>query len=265
MKKILSFLAIAAMLCCVACKKNPTPTPKPNGGGNEQQGGNEQEPETPKIPTITIDGDFADWATLPADKVKIAKCAEGAKSDAVKEIRCYATEMFVFYYIEYNSAQIGEILAGTTDPSDPEHNELPIRLNINTDGEWTSGYANYSLDAYDFIIEGALAVDGAWTSFDGNLYQRVNGSWTDPPLLEYGNGICSGAGKDNKYEIALVRELFNSAAMGSEVPMPMGDEFETGIRFYTASWGELSNMPNEAVTDDNSNGWGHLLRMTTNK
>ena len=264
MKKVLAFFAIAAMLCCVACKKTPTN----NQGGNQTKPDPEKtDPEEPPVvekATITIDGDFEDWAKLDQSKVAVAKSDPASPWDAVKEIRCYSNEMFVFYYIEYNSAQIADILAGTNDPSDPEHNELPIRLKINTDGEFTSGYTSYSLDGYDFIVEGGLATNGEWSSFDGNLYQRINGSWTDPPLLASGNGLCSGAGKDNKYEICLIKELFNAAAGSSDVPMVMGDNFQTGIRFYTASWGELANMPDGAVDDENNpKGYGHLLDIHT--
>ena len=257
MKKVLLLLAAASFMF-MACEQKNNPDNKPDDKTPE-----EQKPEEPEyVVPITIDGSFDDWATL-GDKAVVAKNNAESGYTAVKEIRCYADEEFVFYYIEYDNSEIGDILKGTNDPSDPEHNELPIRLNINTDGEFTSGYTSYSLDGYDFIVEGGVAKNGEWDSFDGTLHQRIDGSWTE--LLAGGSGMCSGAGSGNKYEIQLIRAVFNSAATTSSVPMPMGDVFHTGIRFYTAPWGELSNMPNGAINDDNPKGYGHLLEINTAK
>ena len=257
-KYLLSILAIAALVIA-ACNKDPKPDPKPDKPDTPDK----PDPEPVYVQPITIDGDFADWAKLDQSKVAIAKCDPATTEgwDAVKEIRVYADELYVFFYLEYNNDKIADLLAGTNDPADPEHDELPIRLNLNTDGEFTSGYTSYSLDGYDFIVEGGVAAKGQWSNFDGTLHQRIDGGWV--VLKEGGNGMCSGAGNGNKYEICLIREIFNAAAATSTVPMPMGDEFQAGVRFYTAPWGELSNMPNGAVTDDNAKGYGHLLNITT--
>ena len=55
------------------------------------------------------------------------------------------------------------------------------------------------------------------------------------------------------------------AANTSDVPMPMGDEFQTGIRFYYNGWDEFSNMPNSSIDEEMGNGWGYLMRISTNK
>ena len=259
MKKVLSFLAIAAVLCCVACKKDNGGKNKENNKENnkEQQEPEKQEPEVQKA-TVTIDGNFDDWAKLDQTKVAVAKSDPASPWDVIKEIRCYSNEMFVFLYVEFDSAQVADITGG---------DGFPMRINLNVDGEFESGYAKYSLDAYDFITEGSLAANGEWLSYDGTLFQRIDGDWAggDDGILAAGNGLTSGAGAGNKYEICLVKEIFNAAAGATTVPMVMGDSFEVGLRFYTASWGELANMPDGAVTDDNSNGWGHLLKVTTDK
>lgn len=260
-KYLLSLLAIAALVLS-ACEKKPQPSPKPDKPDTPD------DPEVPEyVQPITIDGDFADWAKLDQSKVASAKCDAATKEgyNAVKEIRVYADELYVFFYLEYDNSKIADLLAAASgekmnSEGVMEKIGLPIRLNLNTDGEFTSGYTSYSLDGYDFIIEGSLAEDGAWKSFDGTLHQRIDG-WK--VLKEGGNGMCSGAGNGNKYEICLIREIFNAAAATSTVPMPMGDEFQAGVRFYTPDWGELSNMPNGPVTDENSNGYGHLLNVTT--
>ena len=209
---------------------------------------------------IVIDGSFDDWAEL-GNKAVVARNNPNSPFSGVDEIRVYANSRYVFYYIEYDATQIASLLEITKN--DPDHNELPIRLHINTDGEFTSGYTMYALDAYDFIIEGSLAKTGLWSDFSGNLYQRINNKWSDP--LAGFSGLCSGAGKDNKYEIRIDRDVFNTAALSTSIPKPMGDVFQTGIRFYTPLWLELSNLPNDAVSGENPNGWGHLLEVTVDK
>ena len=254
MKKYYLMMAAAAFLFA-ACEPKTPDTP--------------DTPETPDEPevTITIDGNFDDWGKLDQTKVAVAKNNPDSPWDAVKQMRVYAEDEFVYYYIEFDNSQIGELLAAaqgtyTNSHGEQSENVISMRINLNTDGEFTSGYENYSLQAYDFIIEGTLAQDAKWVSFDGTLHQRI-GSWKE--LLKPGNSLVMGAGNGNKYEIMLVRSLFNNAVSASSDPKPMGDTFQTGLRFYSPGWEELSNLPNAAVTDDNSHGWGNLLEVTFNK
>ena len=219
-------------------------------------------PPTPAA-TITIDGDFSDWPALEEGTFKKAVSDPDAPWEGVKEIRCYANEETVFYYIKFDAESLEEALAFEAKDSDGnDEAEMHIRLCINTDGEYESGYANYFLEAYDFIIEGAIADEGHFIEFDGTLHQRI-GSWKE--LLKPGNELVYGMGNGTEYEISLNRAKFNEAANTSDVPMPMGDEFQTGIRFYYNGWLEFSNMPNSSIEEEQGNGWGYLLRMTTNK
>lgn len=249
MKKFLLFLASAAFIFAACNIINPDPDPEP-----------EPEPEpVEEGEPIEIDGEFDDWAKLDQSKVAIAKNNADSPWSYVKQMRVYANEGYVYYYIEFDNAELKEQMAIYDD----EHSGLPMRINLNIDGEFASGYANYSLDHYDFIIEGALTEKGQWTSFDGTLHQRTSG-WNE--LLKVGSGLCIGAGNGNKYEICLDRAVFDRVEKLEGQPNAIGNVFHTGLRFYTADWSsELSNMPNAAITEDNSHGWGHLLEVTTVK
>ncbi len=248
MKKVFSLLAIAALVLAVSCKKggtDPTPAPGPDPT---------PEPQPTGI-AITIDGNFDDWAALDIANYQSAKNNPASPWDGVSEIRCCADADFVYYYIKYNKATLDELMA--------EKDELPIRLCINTDGEFTSGYANYFLEAYDFIVEGGLSdAEGAWGSINGTLYQRLDG-WQK--LIPETGGVVMGKGAGSEYEIMLSRELFNNAVPADQ---KIGDVFYTGIRFYTTytgSWEELSNMPNASIDEGDGNGWGHLMQVNTVK
>ena len=246
MKKFLTILAMAAAVCFVSCVK-------------DDDDDDEQGQEAEKGLAIDIDGDFGDCAALKADVVVSAKNNANSPWDAVKEIRCCADKNFVFYYIKYDNSVLKEQMESGES--------LPIRLCINTDGEFTTGYASYFLEAYDFIIEGALADGaGAWADYDGTLHQRTylpeqeKEGWLE--LLKPGNNLVAGKGAGSEYELRLAREIFNNAVPAGH---KMGDVFQTGIRFYgNGGWGELSNMPNSSV-EEVENGWGHLLTVTTAK
>ena len=255
MKKVFAFMAIAAMVF-VACNKNDDPNKGKEGGKEE---GKEQEEEKAKV-DIKIDGDFADWAAINPEYVAVAKNDPNSKWEGVAEIRCCANADFVFYYIKYDKETVEELLS--------LNDVLPIRLNINTYGEFESGYTSYSLDGYDFILEGSLGNgEGGWGNFEPEMHQRIGG-WVS--LAPSTSGICSGAGAGHEYEILVSRDLFNNAALGSEVPMPMGDVFQTGVRFYETTvgnpghWEELSNMPNSSI-DVEESGYGHLLEVAVIK
>lgn len=241
MKKFLTILAMAAAVCFVSCNK-------------DEDDDDEQGQEAVKGLAIDIDGEFGDWAALKSDVVVSAKNNANSPWDGVKEIRCCADKDFVYWYIKYDSATLKDLMGDGED--------LPIRLCINTDGEFTSGYANYFLEAYDFIVEGALADGaGAWATYDGEMHQRVDG-WVS--LLAPGSNLVYGKGAGTEYEIRLAREIFNNAVSADQ---KMGDVFYTGIRFYMnggGSWEELSNMPNSSV-EEVENGWGHLMKVTTAK
>lgn len=210
----------------------------------------------PATSAITIDGDFSDWSKLEAGTFKRAYNDPDSPWEGVQEIRCYADENTVFWYMKFDETS----LADAKEASTPD---MHIRLCINTDGEFTTGYASYFLEAYDFIIEGSIMTGGAFVDFDGTLHQRISGSWKS--LLEPENGLVTGKGEGLEYEISMDRATFNAAVATSPVPMPMGEDFQTGIRFYWDGWAEFSNMPNSSIDEEQGNGWGYLMRISTNK
>ena len=236
MKKIALLLA-AAMFFTLSCEKT-------NNYNKGKQG--EDETESP----ITIDGNFDDWASLQG--VYSAKNSADSQWDAVREIRVYAYGDYIYYYVRFDKEYMKEYFEA--------NDVLPARVNLNTDGEFTSGYQSYFTQGYDFMIELSLGNGaGGWgTADDSSLHQRLNGDWTQ--LLGANSGLTFGAGNGNEFELFVDRSIFNSAVEKSANPMPMGDNFQTSMRFYetstTGNWEELSNMPNS------DGGYGPLMDIT---
>ena len=174
MKKYLALLAMAASLLAVSCHKNNVD--------------DEDDPtqEESKGLGIKIDGSFDDWGALKPDVVVSAKNNPNSPWDAVNEIRCCADKDFVYYYIKFNREAVNDLM----DVKD----DMPIRLCIDTNNDFTTGYENYFLDPYDFIIEGGLAENGAWATYDGTLHQRTSeGKWNE--ILKPGNNLISWSGE----------------------------------------------------------------------
>ncbi|MBP5488152.1 MAG: hypothetical protein J6X77_01120 [Bacteroidales bacterium] len=252
MKKVFVLMAIAAVFTLGYSCTPDTP---------EEPQKQEQDPKEPADTVvvdskIAIDGDFADWSALEVGTFSKSVSDPDAPWEGVAEIRCYADAATVFYYIKFDQESLED--AFELDP-----NDMHLRLCINTDGEYESGYTKYFLEGYDFIVEGTFADGGVFVDFDGVLHQRINGDWSE--LLNEKSGLVIGKGAGHEYEIALDRAKFNEVASASSVPMPMGDDFQTGIRFYFNGWEEFSNMPNSSVDEEAGNGWGYLMRVHTQK
>lgn len=224
--------------------------------------GTPQWADAPAAAKIAVDGDFADWSALEAGTFKKAVNDPDSPWPGVAEIRCYADANYVFYYMKFDEESLQEC-------KDADTPAMHIRLCINTDGEYESGYTSYFLEGYDFIIEGQIMDAGEWVEYDGTLHQRIGG-WVE--LLAPENGLVYGVGKGNEFEISLDRALFNKACddavaagtIDAADKKPMGDEFQTGIRFYCNGWDEFSNMPNSSIEEEAGNGWGYLMRIKTN-
>lgn len=240
MKKI-AWLLAAMTLFVLSCSKP--------GQNDKKEDKKQDETEAP----ITIDGDFTDWADLKG--AVSARNSSESLWEAVKELRVYAHGDYVYYYIRFDKETMKEFFEA--------NDTFPARVNLNTDGEFSSGYQNYFLQGYDFIIEMSLGNGaGGWaTAENGTLCQRINDGWSE--LLGENSGLTIGKGNGYEYELMLDRTIFNDAVAKSAVPMPMEDTFQTSMRFYETSssgkWEELSNMPNA------DGGYGNLLEVTFSK
>ena len=243
MKKILTFLAMTASILmvsvAVSCNKNDD--------DDDDEGGS-TEYEAP----IKIDGDFSDWAKLDASKIASATCDKDATKTALKLVKVYADEVYVFVYFEWDKDQI-------THEPDVEH--VPFHCYINTDGDAkTGGYGDQYSDACtELLFEGFIYPDGAAVgSYEPGVYKWIgetNGTGWDWEDLGEFNNLTAGAGIEGKYEFQIAREL---------MPMKLADNFSIGFDIQQ-SWESVGVLPNSHVTDDNPGGLAPSLQVTTVK
>jgi hypothetical protein len=243
MKKIFAFLAIAAMVA-VGCSKT-------NDNGGKKRGGDDK----PKYEQpITIDGNFDDWAKLDASKIATAKSDPDATKTALKLVKVYADNVFVFVYFEWDKDQISY-------EKDVEH--VPFHVYINGDGNAaTGGFADQWTDACtDVMMEGFIYPDAVLGSYEPGLFKWVgeaNGSGWDPNWESLGDisGITKGAGVEGKYEFQITRELYPVGKLA--------DNFSIGFDIQQG-WNSVGILPNAAPTDDNPGGLAPSLQVVTVK
>ena len=268
MKKIMTLAAMFAAVAMTfsACNKEQ----KPDNGGNE--GGNNTEQTCPdcgeplddctceELPAgaITIDGEYGDWDALGA-KVVSATCNPDAPLKALKVLKAYADDMYLYVYFEYDTE-----LVDMTD-------WLPVHLYINSDGDTTTGgYSDHSLGAdCDIMLEGGIYSAEGPISYDASLsfWEGEDGAdgwegWAGPNPDASNNwgadiigGMTTGAGADGKYELALLREM---------TTVTFADTFYFALDIQT-NWETSGVLPNDAVSDENPNGRGNKLAVTIDK
>jgi hypothetical protein len=240
MKKVLTFLAIAAMMCFVSCHKEN------NKGG---KGGGKSNYEAP----ITVDGNFDDWAKLDASKVAVANCAADNSYSSLKTMKVYADEYFVYIYFQF----VGEDIE--------DRAWVPVHLYINGDGnEKTGGFGDEFSDACaDIMTEGAIFADGEFCSYNPSGHKwvgEVNGTGWDgcwEEVAAEGSNFCSGMGSGNQYEIRMIREMYPGGKLA--------DVFSIGMDIQQ-NWNSVGILPNTTPDPDNNpSGHAALLQVTTVK
>jgi hypothetical protein len=200
------------------------------------------------IAEIIIDGNFEDWAALPADSYSKTYGDEEATHPALTHCKVYATAEYIYVYFEYDMEFI--------DPQ-PGVDHVPFHCYINSDGDATTGgFSDQFSDACtDILLEGFIygggEAGGEMGSYDPTAYAwegEPGGSgwgWGEDILPD--GGACVGAGIEGKYEFQIERAVL--AGIG----FPVADDFSIGFDIQKA-WDSVGILPNAAPSEDNPSG-----------
>lgn len=222
----------------VACSKDDNNKKKDKGDDDD---------DIEYVAPITIDGKFDDWAKLDAKKVATATLPEGAAKEALKVLKVYADELYVYIYFEWDKELI---------EYKPDVEYVPFHVYLNADGDSTTGgFSDQWSDAcMDVCFEGFLTDGTNIVSYEPGCYPWTgdpNGSgWGWGDEVDSGAGLFQGAGVVGKYEIAMTRELY-----------PLGklaDTFSIGCDIQQ-SWDSVGILPAGAE------GTVASLQVTTDK
>ena len=213
--------------------------------------------EVPQQPAVylTMDGDFSDWAALPAKSFSQTYGDEDASHPALTHCKVYANSEYIYVYVEWDTDYI-------TDKS-----WVPFHCYINTDGNATTGgFSDQFADACsDILLEGAVYADDAICSYWAGGYAWIgeaNGSgwgWApDTDNLFPEDAPTVGAGIDGKYEFSISRSMM--AAVG----FPIADVFSIGFDIQQ-NWNSVGVLPNASASESNPSGTAPSLTVTTQK
>ena len=206
------------------------------------------------IDGIAIDGDFSDWEAIDQSKLSIAKCAYDAPRTALRMMKAFADEDYIYIYFEWDQDQIYH---------EPNVEHVPLHVYLNTDGDESTGGCGgqWSDLCTDVLLEGFIYPDGASVgSYDPNAYYwsgETNAEgWSWDELLGEGEGLCLGAGHSGKYELLINRSILASAGY------PVADVFSLGIDIQQ-SWDSVGILPNANITESNPKGLAKMLPVYT--
>ena len=265
MKKLMTILAMFAMVGFVSCQK-PADNSKKNDEQNEEQKPDDQKPDDQKpddnppastVVELTIDGNFEDWAGLAKGTYSQTYGDDEALKPALTHCKVYATASKVYVYVEWDEEGLGEDLSW-----------IPFHCYINTDGdEATGGFSDQFSDACsDVLLEGGVYSEGAICSYWSGGYPWIgeaNGSgwgWapdTDNIFPEV--SPTEGAGVPGKYEFSIDRKMFADAGF------PIADEFSIGFDIQNSGWDSVGVLPSTSPSEDNANGTLPSLKVKTIK
>lgn len=246
MKKILSLLAIAAMVCMAAsCNKEKKTKHHDDGDDIEYNA------------PITIDGNFADWALL-GDKVTSCSSLMEEGND-LKELKVYADEYFIYVYVKFNNT--------VPDPTwEDGLNHIVIDTFINGDndidtggyiGKWDQniqqGEETISKPCFDVMIYDSIYDKNTETGGQGfcygDSYMEIQ-TWEGEPNTDGWDGkwalsdvedFAVSNGNNLEYELAICRELYPKGKMA--------DEFTMGVLASCGTWDATGWLPDAATGD----------------
>ena len=219
--------------------------------------------------SITIDGNFDDWAAVDQSKIAKTFCAgEDAKHPALKKAYVYADAEYINVYFEWDTDLISASLPTGVDENGDEIGSeyVPFHVYLNTDGDATTGgFADQFADAcIDVLFEGFIydvneageLIIGSYDPWAFAWAGDANGSgwsWSD-----LGGPVCEGAGVEGKYEFSIERKSL------ADLGKPVADVFSIGFDIQQA-WDSVGVLPEELASETNPSGIKASLQVTTVK
>lgn len=241
MKKFQIALMCIATLAFVACKEEGTVVPP-------------DEDDEEYVAPITVDGDVAEWAKL-GDKVFTADCNPAAESKALKTMKVYSDELFIYLYAEYDASLI-DINEDMSNEEFAEKWGVPFHIYINaTNSEIGFVDEQWSTPA-TMLTEGFLFLAGQPIEYAPSAFtwaDEVAGSeWHWNPSAAQGYVFASKV-TDKTIEMSILREA---------LPETIGDEFRIGIDIQKA-WESQGILPNMEQNEEGT--LAEMLLVKTDK
>lgn len=200
---------------------------------------------------ITVDGDFADWAEVPAERLAQCSASENSKYPRLLNMKWCVDNSFIYFYLEYDQE------AGTFQVKNEETGEYedvdgfwvdPIDIYLNADGDETTGSNNYlwTNSAADYLIEGFWSdkfESAGIYSFPSDADQTA-WAWVDA-------GIVGSTTTCEPVELANKHTALEGKIMIAMLPSAL-EGLKVGVFCSNTAWGESGSLPEttEVLNED---------------
>ncbi len=228
MKKIFYVVCVAAVLFGVSCQKDsPAVDNSPSVISPDDGTDDEPEPDPADLLPIRIDADFSDWDALDKSKVAETGCAEDAKWKALKKMRVYANDDYIWMYLELDESML------KTDAG------AVLNVFLNADNDSATGgnpLGEHLGNDVDYMLQGYCYQPGSYSSWSPTFWQysgkagAVEWKWDNISA----SGIGSGGGKAGKYELQISRVIMD---------VKFADTFTVGVDLQQ-EWRSIGVLPN---------------------
>ena len=170
----------------------------------------EPEPDPADLLPIKIDAEFADWEALDASKVAETVCAEGASKTALKKMRVYADDDYIWMYFEIDETQLKTDVGAV------------LNVFFNSDNDAATGgnpLGEHLGNDVDYMLQGYCYQPGKYASWGPTFWQYAG----TPGKVEW------------KWEIMRV----------IMVDVKFADTFTVGVDLQQ-NWASIGVLPNAA-------------------
>ena len=192
-------------------------------------------------PLIVLDGNFADWNDVPANKLAVATLDLATSNETtlrLKEMKFCADDMFIYMYMRMDTLHA---------------NAMDIYMNI--DGAAETGYNGWMWQNQraDYLMQGFKA-----DNYDMRLaaYDESKGGgwgWLTPNIVDTGMGLMTisemktVSGSIVEFEAQIIREFIPN--LGNEVQISVGHSGVAG-----SPWTTSGGLPTVTATGDKNPG-----------
>lgn len=238
MRKVYIVLTVLATVFAASCSKTDD---KKDGKKFPPEIEPEQEYDAP----IKIDGDFSDWAVIDDSKMCIATCANETAYKALKVMKVFMDEMYMFVYLKFDNSLL------------PDRSVVQAHAYFDADNDEATGGCNNQWEpgCIEYMCEGKIISADTIVSFDPSLSSWIGkplvGGWEWESILSSGSGLFTGDGKVDEYEMSMLRASIAD----------LGDVFGFGFDIQQ-NWSSVGILPNADVTDENPTGKANLMKVS---
>lgn len=202
---------------------------------------------------ITIDGNFDDWAAMPAERLAVAEADENAAYEYLYKLMFAQDANYIYFYAEFSAEEDDFVVEGETVHG--YHVDwLDFYLNLDDDASTGSNSWLFVNSAAEWLIEGQWAnySEAKLIPFDPEKSQDEWGWLDDQPVL----GVITGS---DASILENGHRAFEGKISKGMIPGDGVVSVHAGLFTSNTGWGESGCLPQVTIMDDGTSQASELL------